>query len=384
MGTGAGPSGTYVLQSVALGQIQELTLISEFLNGPPLVGPIANSQVPTNTGDNGVPTIFRWRDIPQVDQWLFAIGLDPELDDATVFGDAPGEELTTNLITIDDGDFPLVPGQTYYWRTRAGSVDDMDDVGLGVDENEFESPWSETRSLSVSTTSTQVFIPQPNLPLQGSQLPGLGTTLSWNNPPGVTQVQVQITPLNGDGPAINLIIGSPIAQYVVPASVMGVGPYVMLPGATYTWRVRVTSSADPNITETDPSWGPWSEPRTFTTRRPDSGTIQLVSPINGQTVNDTTPTLVWKNAAADEFYYEVQLSADQNFNTDPRSATAAVFWNLIHAGQSNPPDSWTVPDANALAPGTYYWRIRQRLQATPAGAAEVGVAWTPAQRFVVQ
>jgi len=83
-------------------------------------------------------------------------------------------------------------------------------------------------------------------------------------------------------------------------------------------------------------------PRSFTSRRPDAGTLQLVGPINGATISDTTPTLEWKNAATDEFYYEVQLSADPNFNMDPRTATAPVFWNLLHGGQSTPPNSWTV------------------------------------------
>ena len=179
----------------------------------------------------------------------------------------------------------------------------------------------------------------------GSQLPGVGTTLSWNNPAGTTQVQIQVSPLSNDGPGVNLIIGSAITSYDVPAPVFGTGPYVMLPGATYTWRLRVTGAVTA-IGETDSSWGPWSDPRTFTTALPNSGTIQLVDPINGKATTDTTPTVMWKDGNPAMFYYEVQMSSDKNFGE--AGAVAPVFWNLIHGGVSNPENSWTVPDANAL------------------------------------
>ena len=235
-------------------------------------------------------------------------------------------------------------------------------------------------TFSVSSTSTQVTEPKASLPLHGSQLPGLSTQLSWNNPPSVTQVQVQVTPLNGDGPGINLIFGSLITSYNVPAPVFGEGPYLMLPGATYTWRVRVTN-AGVAVDESHPSWGPWSEPRTFTTAPPSAGTLQMISPIGGVATSDATPSLLWKDANSAMFYYEVQLSADPNFGQN--GAVAPVYWNLVHGGEANPPNSWTVPDDFALTSGTYHWRVRQRVQATPSASAEQGIAWSPTQTFVV-
>ncbi|MCX6024135.1 MAG: hypothetical protein NTZ05_20865, partial [Chloroflexi bacterium] len=64
------------------------------------------------------------------------------------------------------------------------------------------------------------------------------------------------------------------------------------------------------------------------------------------------------------FYYEIQLSSDPLFNTDPFSATAAVYWNLIHGGQTSPQNSWAVPASARLdADGRrYYWRVRPRVQ----------------------
>ena len=267
-------------------------------------------------------------------------------------------------------------------QSQAGGSDEWRyQVGIFGNAGQTVSPWSAVSNFTVSTTSPTVNVAQPSLPLNNSQLPGQGTQLSWNNPPGVTQIQVQVTPLNGDGPAINLILGSAATSYDVPAPVFGTGPYVMLPGATYTWRIRTTSAVT-SVSENDPSWGPWSEPRSFTTAKANAGTIQLVDPINGKVAGKTTPTLTWKDANSAMFYYEVQLSSDQNFGE--QGAKAPVFTNLIHGGQATPPNSWTVPDANALAKGTYFWRIRQRTQATPAGQSETGIAWTPAQSFVVQ
>jgi len=135
------------------------------------------------------------------------------------------------------------------------------------------------------------------------------------------------------------------------------------------------------VGENDSSWGPWSQVQMFTTAKPNAGSIQLVAPINGAAIADATPTLEWKSSNSTDWWYEVQLSGDPNFGE--QGTKAAVFHNLIHGGKTTPPNSWTVPDANALPKGQYYWRARQRVQATPAGGAEGGIAWSPAQSFVV-
>ena len=72
-------------------------------------------------------------------------------------------------------------------------------------------------------------------------LTGLSTTLSWANPAGATQYQLQVLPAKNDGPAINLIRNID-TSYAVQAPFFGTGPYVMLPGMTYTWHVRATTA----------------------------------------------------------------------------------------------------------------------------------------------
>ena len=380
---GRGPSGSYVMYSYRGddNRLRVYTLTAAFQSRPVITSPLDLSNVPTNVGDEGIPTVFRWTSVPSAACYELQISLEEDFDapalDPTGGAACPLIDGVSNGSTLqmDKDIFSLVIGQTYFWRARVRSTDASEKNGM-----RNEGPWSAVQHFTVSTTSPTVIAPEPSLPLNGSQLPGLSTQLSWNNPPGVTQVHIQVSPLNDDGPGINLIMNA-TSVYSVPAPIFGEGPYVMLPGATYTWRVQITNAVTA-IGENDPSWGPWSEPRTFTTAPPISGTIGLLSPIGGAASSDTTPTLEWKDSNPNDFYFEVQLSHDKNFGE--AGAVAPVFHNLIHGGQSDPPNSYTVPDAFALSSGTYFWRVRQRVQATPSGASETGIAWTPAQTFVVQ
>ena len=394
-GTARSSSGL-TLQVTSGGRVQDYTLTSAFQSAISLRSPVDGGTVPTNQGDEGITSIFRWGSVPDAECYDVQLSLNEEFTALTLDGTsytpdpgdndcpstgAPGVAKNASLSMSGSslsGGTELIRGESYWWRVRVRATDKSFDNEAGQQLN--QGPWSPVAAFSVSSTSSTVIAPQASLPLHGSQLPGLSTQLSWNNPPGVTQTQVQVTPLNGDGPGINLIFGSPITSYNVPAPVFGEGPYLMLPGATYTWRIRVTS-ASIAVDENHQSWGPWSEPRTFSTAPPSAGTLALVSPIGGVASSDTTPSLTWKDANSAMFYYEVQLSADPNFGQS--GAVAPVYWNLVHGGEADPPNSWTVPDDFALPNGTYHWRVRQRVQATPSASAEQGIAWSPTQTFVV-
>ncbi|MCX6020679.1 MAG: hypothetical protein NTZ05_02910, partial [Chloroflexi bacterium] len=150
----------------------------------------------------------------------------------------------------------------------------------------------------VITSRTRVggtSLPLPQLPVNASTLPNLGpTTLSWVNTAGAVQYQVQVVPVGNDGPGINLIIGDPATvasgAFVIAPPVFGQGNYIILPGATYTWRVRTTSNAG-SVTENDPTWGPWSEMRSFTTPRPTAGSIRDFK----AAFNNGTATVSWQD-----------------------------------------------------------------------------------------
>jgi hypothetical protein len=209
-------------------------------------------------------------------------------------------------------------------------------------------------------------------PTAGETVPSFGPTLSWQNPTGTTQIHLQVIPINGDGPGADVRISTAATTFAVPPPPRWFG---LLPDMTYTWRVRA-SDASGTAALDDTSWGPWAS-APFRTPVLNSSTISLTAPAPGSQVTSLMPTLVWANTNTNGYYYEVQISKDSTFNTDPAIATAMVYWELRHGGVTNPPNSYTVPNAWPLEPNTtYYWRVRPRVQGdgTP-------VAWSSSSNF---
>lgn len=213
-------------------------------------------------------------------------------------------------------------------------------------------------------------------------------------PEGTRQVAVEMTPFNGDGPGLQEIHGTPLGVHtLVERGWHTLTPKfnvnVLLPDMTYTFRVRV-SSADYSIGWDDKSWEtvevapdkeiPSSaEVLRFRTPKVSSEGMALVNPNNEQVTNSTTPELHWQSPDENIFYWEVQLSEDPEFKTEPDKATASVYWNLIHGRETEKKDTWKVPAGYPLTPGKkYYWRVRPRIQGdgTP-------VAWSMTKGFDV-
>ena len=195
-------------------------------------------------------------------------------------------------------------------------------------------------------------------PAEGVTLTNFGPGLTWGNPAGTTQYHLQIVPANNDGPGVDVQVGSAGAAFAVPAPPNWYG---LLPDMTYTWRVRV-SNAPAFVSLTDPSWSSFAE-RRFRTPAVGSATISAVAPTNGGAVTTLTPSLQWANSRADVFYYEVQLSKDPGFNTNPATAIASVYSALLHGGVTGPKNSYAVPPSAPLEDRTkYYWRVRPRVQ----------------------
>lgn len=226
--------------------------------------------------------------------------------------------------------------------------------------------------------SVLAVLPTPTItgPSEGALVGDMAPLLSWTNPAGTTQYHIQVIPYNNDGPGIDLIRNVE-TSYQVQAPRLGIGNYVMLPGLTYTWQVRTTSEAAA-LGKDDSGWSGWVS-RTFRTFLPTSSTISAVSPSEAALVDGLTPTLKWANTNPQIFYYEVQVSKDRSFNTDPQTATASVLWELRHGGETAPMNSYAVRAEFALEPNTtYYWRVRPRVQ---GDAPSEGVAWSNTWSF---
>ena len=225
----------------------------------------------------------------------------------------------------------------------------------------------------LSSTST----PLPSQPIAHAaaatpdcETPGTDTfspTLQWSTDiqyiqPPTYQYHLQLFPFNNDGPGIDLIQTKTTAD---PEAFQVQAPpvwYVLLPDMSYTWRVRLSDATVP-IGPDDTSWSDWSEWCSFRTPVVSSAAITAHAPSEGAVGQSRTAILQWSNLDTSVFYYEVQLSKDASFTLDPASATAAVYWNFIHGGVTDPLNSYLIPPSSPLAPGIkYYWRVRPRVQ----------------------
>ena len=131
-------------------------------------------------------------------------------------------------------------------------------------------------------------LPTPALtgPAAGATSTDFAPKLAWNLPTGATQVHVQVIPANNDGPGVNLILDADTSLQLA-APKLGVGNYVLLPGITYTWRVR-TTSATTAMGENDPGWSSWVT-RTFKTSSASANTVSAAAPSNGGMVDSLRP-----------------------------------------------------------------------------------------------
>ncbi|MEK7217069.1 MAG: hypothetical protein AAB289_15905, partial [Chloroflexota bacterium] len=212
--------------------------------------------------------------------------------------------------------------------------------------------------------------PSLQSPGNGVQVATFGPTLAWALPESVvTQLHLQVTPANNDGPGLDLILSPAPAQLALPAPPAWFG---LLPDMGYTWRVRV-SDATTAAGVDDPSWSDWSESWVFRTPSLSGSSIGGVSPQIGAVAGSLQPSIVWSDTEPNGWYYEVQLSKDPEFGPN-----AFLYFELRHGGLTNPPRSYTVPSQFPLEQGLrYYWRVRPRVQGDGRPAA-----WSPVFNFM--
>ena len=227
------------------------------------------------------------------------------------------------------------------------------------------------RASEVHSTAAAPAAPTLLSPIGGVTLTSFGAALQWTNPSGATQIHIQVIPYHNDGPSVDVHLDTGRESFWVPSPPDWYG---LLPDMTYTWRVQVSDAAR-FVSLGDASWSPWAEAH-FRTPNASSFLISAISPAQNAVVDTLVPTLRWSNGQYGVFYYELQLSKDQTFNTDPATATAIVYWMLIHGGVTQPSNSYTVPEGFYIERGTrYYWRVRPRVQGN-------GTAVTWSQTFV--
>ncbi len=222
-----------------------------------------------------------------------------------------------------------------------------------------------------SVTKDYNFAPFLSYPTDGGSASGPDVTLRWMNPPGTSQVNLQVGPAFSSGwRGVNAI--KPVMNsYTIAGPEFGKGRYDLVPGAPYIWRVRITGTPGA-ISPTAASWGPWTPWQTFTTPRPKSDGVKLLLPANGAAVARLPQQLHWADSSPSQYMYEVQVSTDPKFGKD-----APLWDNVVHGGLTNPLDSWMTPALNGST--TYYWRVRPY-----APLPTLQADWSPAWSFTTE
>ena len=171
-------------------------------------------------------------------------------------------------------------------------------------------------------------------PSVGQVVPSVNPTITWTNPPWMTQAAYQLGYAwqTGCGPATG-------TQYFSEGSVVqssdSSGQLSGLAPGAYDVFVRVGSTGNGQDPDFTPGWSPWSAPNhVFTV---DTG--QIIYPVNGSTIQTTEPTLIWTSVKGTSYDVRI-LDPNSNVvwsapNISGNSATcthAAVCRRDLHTG----------------------------------------------------
>ena len=227
--------------------------------------------------------------------------------------------------------------RVYYWKVQA--KDNAGNVGG------YSSVWS----FRVDVTAPSA--PSLVSPANGANLNSTTPTLNWNIVSDVSVPVVYRALVDNDSN-----FSSPEADSGWIVSTTFTTP--ALTERVYYWKVQAKDNAG-NV-------GVYSSSRSFRIDVTAPSAPSLVSPANGATINDNTPTFRWA-AVTDPsgVAYKLQYSTDNTFQT------ATTIENLLD-------NTYTVPDNMALVDNKYYWRVR-----AIDGAGNQG-DWSSTWQFTVQ
>lgn len=263
---------------------------------PALVSPASNGFT------NDITPIFTWGAVPNATYYQIEVADSSSFANIvfTATGPARAVESTTGL-----------NDQKYWWRVR------------GLNGSNAPGPYSAPRAFTVDTvppTTSPALVSPANNAFTSSLTP----TFRWSKMAGAKNYQLVI---DIDPNCPNPFYWSPVTT----GTSYTLKNFETLPGEdTYYWCVIGDDVAG--------NWGPFSPSRTlFVTL--------LRIPLNGTTTSDTTPSFSWSRAPGSLSSYKVVINDTPDLNTP-------VYESPIQAGIS-----FTLPNANALAPGTYYWTI---------------------------
>jgi len=279
---------------------------------PSLVSPSNGS-----TTDDSTPTLD-WGSVSGATSYRV------QVDDNSGFTSPEIDQTTSNTSYTPSS---ALADDTYYWRVQASNS-----CGSGS--------WSAVWSFTIEISCPAPPAPSLSSPSNGSSTCDTTPYLDWSSVSEATFYRIQVDDSSSfSSPAINITTSN--SNYT---------PGTALSPGTYYWRVRASNACGHS------SWSSvWS-----VTVLSTPGVPSLVSPSNGSTTDDSTPTLDWGSVSG-ATSYRVQVDDNSGF-TSPE----------IDQTTSN--TSYT--PSSVLADGTYYWRV-QASNSCGSGS------WSAAWQFIV-
>ena len=302
---------TYTATGLLNGSEYTFTVTALYADG-------SSSAAETVTVRTGLPDTIAWSGVNPADGGS-TVDTTPTLAWDDVFGAARYElqiaeteadlpAATVQNVTVSQytpGSF-LSNWSTYYWRLRA------------LDAEDNSTNWSSVFSFTVSWGELSGLTP-------ADAATGTDTTptFGWDAVTGADSYEVQIADTQ------SALSSAPPAT-TSDASYTPTAP--LTNNQTHYWRVRARDA--------DGQFGPWSAARSISVAW---GAVSGLSPSDGSTIVDTTPTISW-NTVAGAVSYEVQLG-------DDRSSTEAAVPAEVTTAE--------YPVTSALANNqTHYVRVR--------------------------
>jgi len=258
---------------------------------PSLVSPSEGEVVFDTT-----PT-FDWDDVPDATGYTLEYSPLPDFTGMTAVSVTSSTHTPTTELALGD----------WYWRVRATNSE-----ATSIDSLEWP--------FTVAEVTGPVLIGPPD----GTSTTDHTPNFDWEDYPGATSYIIQVSPRDDFSilPINHTVTNSFFA------------PGISMINQQYWWRVTANMGG---------SLSDWSEVRTITiTGAPGNAAPVAVSPADGATTSDRTPTFDWSDVPT-AVRYRIQMSTTPGFGVWLVNQTTTV-------------STWT-PGVN-FNPGTYYWRVQ--------------------------
>ncbi len=247
-----------------------------------------------------------------------------ELDTVPTF-DSPAHT------TSESSSFTLTRfGKTYYWRVRAYA-------------NGGYTPWTETRTITLSTAGPQLYSPSNN-----SITSSESVELYWQNDFGLNMLVQYDTVATFDSPM--LYETTTTSSYIYTQTLSN--------GTRIYWRVKYNDADNSSD---------WSEVWSFVMR---TG-VQPYSPVNGETVNSLYPSLTFTGRYGYYVNYEVRC------DTVPTFDSPVLRTNSYSPYYSYTGDHYSCSVSGLTMNKLYYWQVRFTYDGVTSDWSETETFRTP-------